>query len=156
MIAAAIVTSFVYAGKTWCNFLCPVGLVEKIYTEPARSASGVADELTSQCAPCVACKKHCPDIDLEQGYWKEAHRAAARAIAYFAWPGIVVGVLRLLLPRRAATWAYYFTGAWAYERDLPEQALEPGFYVRAGDPARRRGAADADRVRRARASSCSR
>ncbi|MEP6866478.1 MAG: 4Fe-4S binding protein, partial [Deltaproteobacteria bacterium] len=29
VVAAAIVTSFVYGGKTWCNFLCPVGLVEK-------------------------------------------------------------------------------------------------------------------------------
>jgi len=89
VVLAAIVVSFVYGGKTWCNFVCPVGLVEKIYTEPVRSASGAANELTSQCAPCVACKKHCPDIDLEQGYWKEATERARR-IAYFAWPGVVV------------------------------------------------------------------
>ena len=70
----------VYGGKTWCNFVCPVGLVEKIYTEPSRSATGRPAELTSQCAPCVACKRHCPDIDLEQGYWKEAtERTAARS-----------------------------------------------------------------------------
>src|SRR6185436_15281571 len=42
VVIAAIVVSFVYGGKTWCNFICPVGLVEKIYTEPARSASGAA------------------------------------------------------------------------------------------------------------------
>src|SRR5205814_835330 len=74
---AALVTSFVYAGKTWCNFVCPVGLVEKIHTEPAKAAIG-GGELTSQCAPCVACKKHCPDIDLEQRYWKEATERARR------------------------------------------------------------------------------
>jgi hypothetical protein len=67
VIASAIVVSFIYGGKTWCNFICPVGLVEKIHTEPAEAALG-ASELTSQCSPCVACKKHCPDIDVEQGY----------------------------------------------------------------------------------------
>ncbi|HEY1546874.1 MAG TPA: cyclic nucleotide-binding domain-containing protein, partial [Kofleriaceae bacterium] len=127
VIALAIATSFLYAGKTWCNFMCPVGLVEKIYTEPARSASEVT-ALTSQCSPCVACKRHCPDIDLEQGYWKEltADQARPRTIAYFSWPGIVVGfyVYYYLV---SGTWRYYFSGAWTYERSLPEQMLAPGF-----------------------------
>jgi hypothetical protein len=124
VIAAAIVTSFIYAGKTWCNFLCPVGMVEKLYTEPSRSASEVTP-MTSQCSPCVACKRHCPDIDLEQGYWKEASDRP-RTIAYFSWPGIVVGfyVYYYLV---SGTWSYYFSGAWTYERDLPDQMLAPGF-----------------------------
>ena len=128
VIAAAIVTSFVYGGKTWCNFLCPVGLVEKIHTEPSRSASGAAHSMTSQCAPCVACKRHCPDIDLEQGYWKEAIGADghSRRLAYFAWPGIVAAfyVYYYLV---SGSWSYYFSGAWAYERALPSKAFDPGF-----------------------------
>ncbi len=124
VIASAILTSFVYAGKTWCNFVCPVGLVEKLYTEPARSASE-ATELTSQCSPCVACKRHCPDIDLEQGYWKES-ADRSRRIAYFAWPGIVVGFYAYYF-LVSGTWRYYFSGGWAYERDLPDQMLAPGF-----------------------------
>ena len=125
VVVTAIAVSFVYSGKTWCNFVCPVGLVEKLYTEPARSAHGTG-ELTSQCAPCVACKKHCPDIDLEQGYWKEASEPSRR-LAYFAWPGIVVGfyVYYYLV---AGDWSYYFSGRWAYERDLPDQLLGRGFY----------------------------
>jgi len=123
VILAAIVTSFVYGGKTWCNFLCPVGLVEKIYTEPARGSA--ASEQTSQCAPCVACKKHCPDIDLEQGYWKEA-TDRSRRIAYFAWPGIVIAFYTYYF-LVAGDWDYYFGGSWAYERDLPSQMLSPGF-----------------------------
>jgi hypothetical protein len=127
VVLAAIVVSFVYGGKTWCNFMCPVGLVEKIYTEPSRSASGAAPELTSQCSPCVACKKHCPDIDLEQGYWKEAPEPDGRnrRIAYFAWPGIVVAFYTYYFLARG-TWSYYFDGRWAYERDV--LAGEPGFY----------------------------
>jgi hypothetical protein len=123
----AVVTSFLYAGKTWCNFLCPVGMVEKIHTEPARGAAA-SQELTSQCSPCVACKKHCPDIDLEQGYWKEATGADGkpRRIAYFAWPGIVVGFYTYYF-LAAGEWSYYFDGGWAYERDLPAKALGPGF-----------------------------
>src|SRR5688572_3747274 len=53
VVVAAAIVSFIYGGKTWCNFICPVGVVEKMYTEPARAAGG-KNELTSQCAPCVA------------------------------------------------------------------------------------------------------
>ncbi|MBX3159951.1 MAG: cyclic nucleotide-binding domain-containing protein [Deltaproteobacteria bacterium] len=125
VVAAAIATSFVYGGKTWCNFLCPVGLVEKIHTEPSRSAANVG-EATSQCAPCVACKKHCPDIDLEQGYWKEAAERARR-VAYFAWPGIVVAFYTyyFLVDGR---WSDYFDGRWAYDRALPSRMFDDGFY----------------------------
>lgn len=124
VVLGAAVTSFVYSGKTWCNFLCPVGLVEKIYTEPARSSTGAARELTSQCSPCVACKKHCPDIDLEQGYWKEANDRGRR-IAYFAWPGVVVAFYAYYY-LASGDWSYYFDGGWAYEREL--LATAPGFY----------------------------
>jgi hypothetical protein len=124
VVLAAVVVSFVYGGKTWCNFVCPVALVEKIYTEPARSSSGAAADLNSQCAPCVACKKHCPDIDLEQGYWKEANERARR-IAYFAWPGIVVAFYAYYY-LAAGDWQYYFDGKWAYQRE--PLWLSPGFY----------------------------
>jgi len=124
IVLIAVVVSFIYGGKTWCNFLCPIGVVEKFYTEPVRSASSNGNGMTSQCAPCVACKKHCPDIDLEQGYWKEATERARR-IAYFAWPGIVTAFYVYYYLARG-DWAYYFDGGWAYERE--PLALEPGFY----------------------------
>jgi hypothetical protein len=124
VVVAAIAISFIYGGKTWCNFVCPVGLVEKIHTEPARAATGGGD-LTSQCAPCVACKKHCPDIDLEQGYWKEAAERPRR-LAYFAWPGIVIAFYTYYF-LVAGRWSYYFDGAWTRETDLPHHALAPGF-----------------------------
>jgi CRP-like cAMP-binding protein len=121
----ALVVSFTYAGKTWCNYLCPVGLVEKVHTEPSADARGDG-RVTSQCSPCVACKKHCPDIDIEQGYWKEAQERPRR-VAYFAWPGVVVGfyVYYWLV---AHDWGYYFSGRWTYETNEPSQWLEPGFW----------------------------
>ena len=123
VVLAAVVTSFAYGGKTWCNFICPVGLVEKIHTEPARSAASIATTLTSQCSPCVACKKHCPDIDLEQGYWKEATEGPRR-IAYFAWPGIVVGFY-VYYYLQSGGWDYYLSGSWAYQPG--SLAMTPGF-----------------------------
>lgn len=123
VVGAALATGFIYGGKTWCNYLCPVGVVEKVYTEPARGAA--ATEMTSQCAPCVACKKHCPDIDLEQGYWKEAGESARRLV-YFSWPGVVLAFYTYYF-LVAGDWAYYFDGRWAYERALPGLALDPGF-----------------------------
>jgi hypothetical protein len=121
----ALVVSFTYAGKTWCNYLCPVGLVEKIHTEPSADARGDG-RVTSQCSPCVACKKHCPDIDIEQGYWKEM-QDRPRRVAYFAWPGVVVGfyVYYWLVEH---DWDYYFGGYWAYETDEPSKWLHPGFW----------------------------
>jgi hypothetical protein len=101
---------FLYGGKTWCNFVCPVGLVEKIHTEPAKAAIG-GGELTSQCAPCVACKKHCPDIDLEQGYWKEAAQTPRR-VSYYAWPG-GLGFTATTRSRTGPTVTK--TGGWAYD-----------------------------------------
>lgn len=122
VVVAAIVTSFVYTGKTWCNYLCPVGVVEKIYTEP----TGIRVDDNAQCGTCTACKKHCPDIDAEQGYWKEADLGARRHV-YFAWPGIVIafyGYFWLL----AGTWGFYFSGAWAYETAQADRAFGPGLW----------------------------
>ena len=126
VVASAFVVSFVYAVKTWCNFRCPVGLVEKIHDEPAASAATGGGDLTSQCSPCVACKKHCPDIDLEQGYWKEVNDRPRR-IAYFAWPGIVVAFYAYYY-LVSGSWDYYFGGGWAYERELPSHMLDSGWF----------------------------
>lgn len=119
---AAATTSLLYTGKTWCNYLCPVGVVEKLYTEPTGLASTGAN---SQCSTCTACKKHCPDIDLEAGYWKEASSDARRTV-YFAWPGIVVGFysyFRLC----SGGWSYYFSGDWTRETDQAAGLFDAGF-----------------------------
>ncbi len=109
---AAFVVGVVYTGKTWCNFFCPVGIVEKIYTEPANLYA----QANSQCPKCTACKKHCPDIDEENHYWKELE-SPSRRTAYYAFPGLVWGFYTAFaLPR--GTYQDYFSGAWTH---LPQQ-----------------------------------
>ncbi len=119
--AAAAATGAIFRGKTWCNAVCPVGLVERIYTEPVR----LMDTANSQCATCSACTPRCPDIDVEQGYWKAADGPSRRAI-WFAWPGVVGGFyLHYFL--QAGDWGWYFDGAWAYQTDQASHLLSAGY-----------------------------
>ena len=59
----ALVFGLLFTGKTWCNYICPVSFIEKIYTEP----HGLRETRNSQCVKCTDCKKACPDINQENG-----------------------------------------------------------------------------------------
>ena len=128
VVVAAIVTGLLYTGKTWCNYVCPVGMVEKFYTEPSSVAGPHRLALkNSQCSPCTACKKNCPDIDLEQGYWKEFEQSSRR-LAYYAWPGLVFAFYFYYWVI-AGNWDYYFSGIWTLENDQVDRIIGPGIYA---------------------------
>jgi hypothetical protein len=116
----AVLFGVLYTGKTWCNYVCPVSFIEKIYTEP----HGLRDTPNSQCVPCTACKKACPDINEEHGYWKEIDSRPKRVV-YYAFPGLVFGFY-LYFYLQSGTWHYYFSGAWTRQPDLVLTALLPG------------------------------
>src|SRR5205823_7403251 len=109
-----------FTGKTWCNYICPVSFVEKIYTEPR----GLRETANSQCEKCTACKAACPDINQENGYWKELG-SRAKAFAYLAYPGLVFGFYFYYF-LQAGTWDYYFGGSWADEPGVLQHAFLPG------------------------------
>jgi hypothetical protein len=117
----AIIFGLVFTGKTWCNYICPVSFIEKIYTEP----HGLRETRNSQCAKCTACKKSCPDINEENGYWKEIDWRAKRFV-YFAFPGLVFGFY-FYFYLQSGTWKYYFSGAWTRQPDLLYTAFLPGY-----------------------------
>ncbi len=116
----AFVTGMLYTGKSWCNFICPVSFIEKIYTEP----HGLRPTPNSQCAKCTACKKFCPDINQENGYWKELESRSKR-VAYFAFPGLVFGFY-FYYYLQSGTWEYYFHGKWVDEPGIWRIAFLPG------------------------------
>ena len=129
LVLAAFVAGLVFTGKTWCNHLCPVSFVEKIYTEP----HGLRETENSQCAKCTACKKFCPDISEENGYWKEIASRPKR-LAYYAFPGLVFGFY-FYYYLQSGTWSYYFGGSWTDEPRLfataflrGTDAASAGFY----------------------------
>ena len=122
---SAFVTGAVFTGKTWCNFICPVGLIEKTYLEPTGMGPGTKAD-NSQCSKCTACKKHCPDIDVEMGYWKEKD-LLARRIATFGWPGLVFAFYWAYWTYKG-NWDYYFNGQWTREVYEWKNLFGPGFF----------------------------
>ena len=118
---AALVSGLLFTGKTWCNYFCPVSFIEKIYTEP----HSLADRKNSQCGKCTACKRCCPDISQENGYWKEIDSRPKRFV-YFAYPGLVFGFY-FYYYLQSGTWDYYFGGRWTHEPSVLHTAFRPGY-----------------------------
>lgn len=119
VIVMAFSLSLVYAGKSWCNFFCPVGVVEKIYC----GTNAHLYHLNSACQSCCACKKDCPDIDLENAYWKEGNNKQKHFIFYL-FPGLVFGFY-LSYFSQSGNWEYYFSGVWTQTNSA---LLDAGFY----------------------------
>ena len=121
LAVAAAAVNLVFTGKSWCNFFCPVGFVERVYTEP----NSLAANRNSQCAKCTACKKHCPDIDQENAYWKDVS-GSGRRFAVYSFPGLVFAFY-FYYWLRGGEWAAYFDGRWTREVFEPSLVTGPGF-----------------------------
>jgi Cyclic nucleotide-binding domain len=117
----ALLFGVLYTGKTWCNYICPVSFIEKIYTEP----HGLRETRNSQCTKCTACKKSCPDINEENGYWKDIDSRPKRFV-YYTFPGLVFGFYFYFYVQ-SETWHYYFSGAWTRQPGIIYTAFFPGY-----------------------------
>ncbi|WP_143467476.1 hypothetical protein [Leptolyngbya ohadii] len=143
-IACAILIGYLYAGKSWCNYFCPMAPVQMIYTGPralfgseAHSAPnpGITQSMCRTIDPqtgqersaCVGCKLPCVDIDAEKTYWNELHKPGRRLVQY-GYLGMVIAFY-FYYYLYSGNWDYYFTGAWTHEDDLLEELFEPGFYI---------------------------
>lgn len=130
LAVAAFATNTFFTGKTWCNFICPVGVVERIYTDPSSLARPATN---SQCDRCTACKKSCPDIDQENNYWHELTERGRR-VATYAFPGLVFAFY-LYFWLRAGDWEAYFDGRWTRKVADLGLAFGPGFFFAPRVPA---------------------
>ncbi|WP_218081517.1 cyclic nucleotide-binding domain-containing protein [Anthocerotibacter panamensis] len=132
LFGSAFITGYFFTGKTWCNYICPMGPVEKAFSEPRPLLMGVTtllavkDPSTSMCLNCTGCKISCPDIDLERGYWDEISNRARR-IFYYGYPGLVAGYYGWYYLHRG-TFEYYFSAEWTREKDILGKLFEPGFF----------------------------
>ncbi len=137
IIAAAIVVGFLWGGKTWCNFICPVNIVQRIYTEP-RGLLESAPHLHSPAIPqsmcrntsrhgdkpaCEGCIALCGDIDLERSYW-ETIESRNRRIVYYMFPGLILGFYGFYY-LYAGRWDYYFSGIWTHENGAVGRLFAP-------------------------------
>jgi len=123
VILLALLSGLLFTGKTWCNFICPVSLVERIYS----SSSSHKAEITSACSTCSACKKSCPDIDMESSYWKEGENAKKK-IAFYTFPGLVLGFY-FYYYLQSGSWEYYYSGEWTLNNlNIYSYLHSSGFY----------------------------
>lgn len=140
----AILVGYLYAGKSWCHYFCPMAPVQMVYTGP-RSLMGSQAHLQSPPAvtqsicratdekggpdrnACVGCKVPCIDIDAEKAYWMELNKPGRRLVQY-GYLAMVIGFY-LYYYLYAGNWDYYFTGAWTHEDDQISKLFDTGFYI---------------------------
>lgn len=141
VMAAAFLVGMLFGGKSWCHYFCPIGVVQKIYTQP----SGLLDSAPHKSNPmiaqstcrkpgtgtdtnaCVGCTARCPDIDLERSYWESIDRPELPRI-YFGFLGLIYGFY-LYFFLYAGNWNYYFSGIWTHEEYPLGQLFGSGFYI---------------------------
>ncbi|MDJ0633832.1 MAG: calcium-binding protein [Xenococcaceae cyanobacterium MO_188.B29] len=142
-IGLAILVGYLYDGKTWCNYFCPMAPVQKVYGEPRGLFASTAHESAnntitqSMCriidadgkeqSACVACQTPCIDIDAERTYW-DGIKKPDRKLLYYGYIGLVFSFY-FYYYLYAGNWDYYFSGAWTHEENLLSTLFNPGFYI---------------------------
>lgn len=141
-IAAAITIGYLYGGKSWCNYFCPMAPVQQIYSEPGgllSSKAHISDTSITQSmcravlpdgkeqSACVACQNPCIDIDSERVYWDSLNKPEVSWLRY-GYVGLVIGYF-VYYYLYAGNWDYYVSGAWARQPNQLSTLLDPGFYI---------------------------
>lgn len=139
---AAIAVGYLYGGKSWCQYFCPMAPVQKIYAEPAgllaskahtseqqitQSMCRIVNEEGKEQSACVACQNPCIDIDSERSYW-DGIKQPEQKLIYYGYVGLVIGYFGYYY-LYAGNWDYYFSGAWAHQSNLLSSLLSPGLYL---------------------------
>jgi hypothetical protein len=143
-IFCAILVGYLYAGKSWCQYFCPMAPVQMVYTGPrallgsqahvapqpavTQSMCRTVDAKTGQeQSACVSCKLPCIDIDAEKNYWSELQKPGRRLVQYGYLGMVIAFYLYYLL--YAGNWDYYFSGAWTHETAQIARMADVGFYL---------------------------
>ncbi|MGF1521877.1 MAG: hypothetical protein ACFBSF_06090 [Leptolyngbyaceae cyanobacterium] len=141
-ILTAIAVGYLYDGKSWCHYFCPMAPVQRIYGEPRGLLNSTAHEeenlqiTQSMCrevsptgqesGACVGCQSPCLDIDAERAYWETINQPKQRLL-YYGYVGLVLGYFTYYY-LYAGNWEYYLSGVWAHEAQLAT-LWDPGFYI---------------------------
>ncbi len=141
VIFAAMLTGFLWGGKTWCNYFCPANIVQKIYTEPGGilesaphyTRTALPQSMCRKPSPkgdvsaCVACTANCGDIDLQRSYWTGVLDPQRRNV-YYMFFGLILGFYGFYF-LYSGNWDYYFSGIWTHEDGVAGKILAPGLFL---------------------------
>ncbi len=130
---AAYVVNRRFGGRAFCHYVCPVGVVERIYTDGGAPVRPAASDDNSQCGRCTGCASSCPDIDQPRASKKTRTDSSRRAVVY-AFPGVVFGFYLYYL-LRGGSWSAYFDGAWTAQPATYETWFGAGFFFAPSVPA---------------------
>lgn len=139
---AAIAVGYLYAGKSWCQYFCPMAPVQTIYTQPmslfsskphttksrlSQSMCRIPSTQDPDQSACVGCKSHCIDIDGEKAYWSTINQPQQSFLRYSYW-GLVIGYFAYYY-LYSGSWDYYLSGVWAQDAHQLDALFGPGFYL---------------------------
>lgn len=141
VILSAMVVGYLWGGKTWCNFICPANIVQRIYTEPRGilesrphlQQRGIPQSMCRKTTPsgdkstCVGCAPSCGDVDLERSYWETLAEPPRRNV-YYMFFGLIVAFYGYYY-LYAGNWNYYFSGIWTHEDNQIGAVLKPGLFI---------------------------
>jgi hypothetical protein len=122
LVVLATLTNLIFGGRTWCNQLCPVGVVERVYTDQAP----LVNQPSSGCAPCTGCTKSCPDLDQQRAY-RSDRLSTDRRFAFYAFPGLI-WAFYLYYWLREGDWQAFFDGRWTRHEFDWQLVAGPGFF----------------------------
>ncbi|MDJ1185504.1 cyclic nucleotide-binding domain-containing protein [Roseofilum casamattae] len=141
-IVCAIAVGYLYGGKSWCQYFCPMAPVQLVYNGPrsifgSEAHQGPKQTVTqSMCrtitgdglekSACVGCQSPCIDIDAERSYW-EAIAKPGRSLVQYGYVGLVIGFY-LYYQFYSGNPDYYTSGIWNHDPNQLSQLLQPGFY----------------------------
>jgi pSer/pThr/pTyr-binding forkhead associated (FHA) protein/type III secretion system FlhB-like substrate exporter len=142
-IASAITVGFLFKGRSWCQYICPMAPVEMIFTgsrgllgsdahdKPpqsiTQSSCRTVDSSGNEKSACVSCQSPCIDIDAERSYW-EGMTKPEQKFVFYSYFGLLVGFYFYYF-LYAGNWDYYYSGVWTHEEGLLGKLFNPGFYL---------------------------
>jgi hypothetical protein len=143
-ICSAMLVGYLFAGKSWCQYFCPMAPVQMVYTGPrglldSQAHLGARASITqSMCrevdkstgqekSACVACQSLCIDVDSERSYWQQIEKPD-RKLLYFGYLGLVIGFYFYYF-LYAGNWEYYYSGAWTHEEGQLSNIFNPGWII---------------------------
>ena len=142
-IVSTIAIGYLYEGKSWCQYFCPMAPVQMVFNGPrgllgseahqgqkqavTQSMCRTVDKEGKEKSACVGCQSPCIDIDAERNYWETFSKPGYRFVRY-GYVGLLVGYFTYY-HLYAGNFDYLFTGAWLREENQLKALLNPGFYI---------------------------
>jgi hypothetical protein len=142
-IAASIIVGYLFKGKSWCQYFCPMAPVQIFFTgtrgltasdahlsAPGKVTQSMCRTTNSQGkekSACVGCQSICLDIDAQRNYWDTANQPD-RQLLFYGYFGLMIGFF-IYFYLYTGNWDYYYSGAWSHDVNQLDSLFGPGFYI---------------------------